>query len=149
MGKFPKRDLFTEAVIKWKDRLWANDWLIDLYDAPDKLRAQEVPDGPVKGRGATPLAEIHPKLAYLSAALYYDGPAMDDMSDKDIDTAALHEVCHLVAQPLVSLLADVINDVVPRGADEVYARWLREANERVATHIERIARKGVKKWVEE
>jgi len=146
--KFPKRDLFTEAVTKWKDRLWANDWLIDMYDAPDKLHAQEIPDGPVKGTGATPLAEITPRLAYLTAALYYDGPALDEMSDGDIDTVALHEVCHLVAQPLVSLLANVINDAVPRGADDVYAKWLGEANERVATHIERIARKGVKEWVD-
>jgi len=131
-AKFPKREFFVAAIEVWKDRLWANDWVINLRDEPDKLGG--------------PLAEITPNYPYLRAELYYDGPAMDSMDDKDIDTAALHEVCHLVNAPLVHLLAKVIKESVPRGADDVYAAWLEDANEQVATHIERIARKGVKRW---
>ena len=134
--KFPKRELFVAAIEAWKDRLWANDWLIDLRDDPDKLGKD----------GGDALAEIVPNYPYLRAVLNYDGSAMDSMEDGDIDTAALHEVFHLVSAPLVHLLAKVINAAVPRGPDEVYGEWLKDANEQVATHIERIARKGVKEW---
>jgi len=132
-----KGEAFVQAVARWKDRLWMNHWLIKITDSPEQTKEQGSPDA---------LAVITPNPSYWRADLYYDGPEME--KHEDVDTTALHEVAHLVIAPLVGWAADLINDVVPRGADEVYAKQLKVLNEQVTTDIERIARKGVKEWAE-
>ena len=122
---------FEKAVRYWQQKLQLSDWNIKVVADVKRAHNGEV------GKHA-PSITLDSLPEYKRATLFYAPDEVEGTEDKD----ALHEMCHLIVEPLRDVLEDSLNqgtvDLNTLGLREVYGRWAGKANESVACHIARV-----------
>ncbi|KKK60373.1 hypothetical protein LCGC14_2172750 [marine sediment metagenome] len=125
----PEFRAWRKAVLRWRDECWLRDWEFDI-------EMEEEPSHDREGEGYQLGASTDIISAYKQATVTGIKKALKERPEK-VDETACHEVCHVVLSPLTAATSLFI-DQLPRGQRSLAREVWKEANESVASHLQRI-----------
>lgn len=138
MSKRADSKRWVETCDKWRRRLWVSDYRVD-YRVSSEV-ARRVVDTDTGELVATPWqaqAETQVMPQYRTAIITAH-PDTLKMPQRDMDTAACHEVAHIVLAETAAVFEALVAEL-PAKRRQGYRDWWHASHELVTTRIENVA----------
>ena len=118
-----KRDV-DRLVLKWRDRLWLNQWRISAELIPVIEEREEE-------SAYQTVASVEYEPIYRAAVITIGAKSWDARGDKQRNRTICHEMIHVRLSPLDRFISTLI-DELPPAKREPYRNWRHDLREETA-----------------